>query len=90
MTERRHIRIRGHVQGVFFRDSTRKTAQQAGATGWVANRPDGSVEVEVQGSCDAVGAVEEFCRTGPPRATVTGVEVSSVDPVEDEAGFTVR
>lgn len=75
---------------MFFRDSTRRKAREVGATGWVTNRPDGTVEVEVQGDDRAVGAVEEFCRSGPPQARVASVDVSELDPVEGEGDFEVR
>lgn len=86
---RRRLVVHGHVQGVFFRDSTRRTAQAAGATGWVRNEADGSVVAEVQGPAEAVEAVERFVRQGPPRAEVRTVEVHDVEPERDETTFDV-
>ena len=79
----------GHVQGVFFRDSTRAEAQRRGVAGWVANRPDGSVEAELEGPEGAVDAVVAWMRRGPEHARVEDVQVS--DRAElGEAGFSVR
>ena len=88
MTRRRVI-ARGHVQGVFFRDSVRRLAQQHGVAGWVANRADGSVEAVFEGDPDAVQRLVDFTRTGP-----RGAHVESLDELEEaptgERGFTVR
>lgn len=85
--QRRRILVTGRVQGVFFRASTAEVAREAGCTGWVRNRPDGTVEAEVQGPAAAVERVVAHCRTGPPHAVVEDVSVREV-PVEDgEQGF---
>ncbi len=81
--------MHGSVQGVFFRDSTRQTAEQHGVSGWVRNRPDGTVEAILEGSTAAVQAVESFCTTGPEQATVERVEASDEDP-EGISSFSVR
>lgn len=86
---RRHVIVTGEVQGVFFRDSCRQEATRRGVAGWVANRADGSVEAVLEGPTDAVEQVVEWCRVGPPRATVEDVEVSAED-VAGESGFAVR
>lgn len=85
-----HVTVTGHVQGVFFRDSTQRTAAEAGVTGWVANRADGMVEAEVQGAPEAVERMLEFLRTGPQRAEVAEAEVTQRDPIDDETNFEVR
>lgn len=80
-TVARHLTIHGRVQGVFFRASTRERAREAGASGWVRNRPDGSVELIAEGEPDAVQAVEQWVREGGPRqARVERVEAEDVDP----------
>jgi acylphosphatase len=86
---RRRVLVRGAVQGVFFRASCQHEATRLGAAGWVANRPDGSVEAVFEGTDDVVGHLVEWCRTGPTRASVTGVEVLEEEPV-GESGFEVR
>ncbi|MRJ78029.1 acylphosphatase [Aeromicrobium sp. SMF47] len=87
--ERRHVIVRGTVQGVFFRASCEQEATRLGATGWVANRPDGSVEAVFEGPAEVVDRLVEWCRTGPPRAAVSDVEVTPQQPV-GELGFEVR
>lgn len=92
MSDHKRVRIlaEGHVQGVFFRDSTRREASRLGLTGWVTNRPDGRVEAEFQGPADAVDQAIAFCRQGPGHADVRDVDVDLLDPVESESGFSVR
>jgi acylphosphatase len=77
------------VQGVFFRDSARERARAHGVDGWVSNRSDGAVEAVLEGEPDAVERVVRFLRTGPPRADVNDVEVTSEEP-EGITGFEVR
>jgi acylphosphatase len=86
---RRRVRVRGRVQGVFFRASTRQHARALGVDGWVRNRPDGSLEAVFEGAPDAVEAALAFCRSGPPGARVLDVEVTAEEP-RDELGFSVR
>jgi acylphosphatase len=76
---RKRLVVRGHVQGVFFRETTRREAERRGVTGWVRNQPDGSVEAVLEGEAEAVERVIERCRSGPPGARVDAVDV------EDEA-----
>jgi len=82
------VLVSGRVQGVFFRDSCRAAALQLGVRGWVRNRTDGSVEVVAEGPPSAVGQLVHWCRTGPSRAVVTGVEITDEEPT-GLAGFRV-
>lgn len=77
------------MQGVFFRDTTRREAEAHGVAGWVRNRPDGTVEAVFEGEPDAVEAMLAFCHRGPPSADVGRVEVSDEDP-EGLTGFDLR
>jgi len=86
---RRRVVVRGHVQGVFFRDSVRRLAERHGVGGWVANRWDGAVEAVFEGEPEAVERLVDFCREGPRGARVDGVEVTDEEPSED-TGFAVR
>jgi acylphosphatase len=86
---RRRVVVRGEVQGVFFRDSTRDEASSHGVAGWVRNRDDGSVEAVFEGDADAVDAMLAFCRSGPSRADVRDVDVNEEEP-EGLEGFEVR
>jgi acylphosphatase len=87
--ERRRVRIRGHVQGVWFRESTRARAEALGLAGWVRNAADGSVEAVFEGPVEAVATAVAWCREGPPAAAVTALE-STVEPPEGIRGFSVR
>ncbi|MFH1818729.1 MAG: acylphosphatase [Pseudomonadota bacterium] len=71
-----HLRIHGRVQGVWFRESMRIEAERLNVAGWVRNQADGSVEAVVQGSVEAVAALIEWARSGPPQARVDRVEVN--------------
>jgi acylphosphatase len=70
-----HVRVIGRVQGVFYRAWTGQTARALGLAGWVRNRGDGSVEAVFSGSVEAVAAMIEKCRQGPPAARVEKVEI---------------
>jgi acylphosphatase len=72
-TIRAHLIIEGRVQGVFFRDSTRREAIELGLCGWVKNRFDGSVEVVAEGPKEKVETLIAWCHHGPPVARVTKV-----------------
>jgi len=70
---RTHLIIQGRVQGVWFRDSTRREAAGLGLCGWVKNRFDGSVEIVAEGPREQVEKLVEWSHHGPPTARVTGV-----------------
>jgi len=86
---RRRVVIHGHVQGVFFRDTTRRRAAERGVAGWIRNNPDGTVEAVFEGEPDAVEGMVRFAREGPRGALVERVEVIEEDP-EGLSGFGVR
>jgi acylphosphatase len=91
MTEpvRKRVVARGYVQGVFFRDTTRRQAMTLGVGGWVTNRPDGAVEAVFEGDSEAVEGMVEFCRRGPGRAVVESLDVSDEQP-EGLDSFEIR
>jgi acylphosphatase len=88
-TVRRRVVVHGHVQGVFFRDTTSREAGRRGVAGWVRNRSDGAVEAVFEGDPEAVEAMVGFSRGGPRGADVEDVEVSE-EPPEGLEGFDVR
>jgi len=85
----RHLAVRGRVQGVFYRGWTVDQATELGLAGWVRNRRDGSVEILAEGPEEAVAALIERCRHGPPAARVDHVEVEEADEPAPP-GFTQR
>ena len=87
---RRRVVVRGDVQGVFFRDSTREEAEARGVSGSVTNRSDGAVEAVFEGPPEAVEALIAFCRDGPSRAQVEDVEVTEEEPEGSGGGFAVN
>jgi acylphosphatase len=86
---RKRVIVRGSVQGVFFRDTTRRQASSRGVAGWVCNRPDGAVEAVFEGEAEAVESLVRFAHEGPRGADVADVEVADEDP-EGLSGFQVR
>jgi acylphosphatase len=88
-TVRRHVTIEGEVQGVFFRETARRKATEAGVAGWITNRSDGRVEAVFEGPAEAVDDLVEFCREGPTAATVENIDVVT-EEAEGLSGFDVR
>jgi acylphosphatase len=84
----RRVVVEGRVQGVFFRDSCRREAVARDVAGWVRNRAGGRVEALFEGDPDAVEAMIDWCRRGPPAARVDRVEVSA-EPPQRLSGFAI-
>lgn len=68
------VLIRGRVQGVGFRAWTEVMAAERGIEGWVRNRRDGAVEALFAGASEAVLAMIDLCREGPPGARVEAID----------------
>jgi acylphosphatase len=68
--------VRGRVQGVWYRGSMQQEARRLGATGWVRNREDGTVEAEVRGERAVVDALIAWAHKGPDGARVDRVDVT--------------
>ena len=86
---RRRLVIYGRVQGVFFRDTMRRLAEQADVAGWARNTWEGTVEAVLEGEPDAVERLVVFARRGPEGARVERVDVSEESPEGLEA-FEIR
>jgi acylphosphatase len=76
----RELVVQGHVQGVFFRDATRREAERRGVSGYATNRPDGTVEILLEGRAADVEEVIVHCARGPRGARVTDVDVREREP----------
>ena len=86
---RRRVVVHGLVQGVFFRETTRRLAQEHGVAGWARNTWEGTVEAVFEGPPEAVERLVGFVHRGPPSARVERVEVFQEDE-EGLSGFAVR
>ena len=87
---RAQVIIRGVVQGVAFRASTRSQAERLGVGGWVRNLPDGSVEALFEGEEKKVQAIIAWSRKGPLGARVTDVEIMWEPYQGDHDYFEIR
>ena len=70
-----NILVKGKVQGVFFRASTKAVADQLGVKGLVKNSPSGDVYIEAEGDDFSLESFLEWCHEGPLQASVQNVEV---------------
>jgi acylphosphatase len=87
--KRVRVRVRGRVQGVFFRGEARSRAESLGLSGWIRNAPDGSVEAVFEGDAERVESIVDWCRRGPRGAVVESVETAEETPA-GETRFEVR
>jgi acylphosphatase len=76
--------IEGKVQGVFFRDTTRRKALELGVSGWVRNVPSGDVEAYLEGDEASVDSMLSWLWEGPPPASVEDVRIISREQGERE------
>jgi acylphosphatase len=83
------LRIRGRVQGVAYRAHTRRKALELGLSGFVENRPDGSVYAEAEGPAEQVDELVRWCHNGPALARVDEVETEEGAPAAHQ-GFEIR
>jgi acylphosphatase len=73
-----HAFVAGKVQGVFYRDSTRRKALELEINGWVRNLPDGRVEVLACGDKENLQILQEWLKEGPPAAEVSELIVDEL------------
>ena len=87
---RYHIIAHGKVQGVYFRLYTQKAANKIGLTGWVKNKPDGTVEIEVQGNKSKVEEFIQIVEQGPsPQSKVDHIDINEIAILEGEDTFKI-
>ena len=87
---RAEVRATGRVQGVWFRQSTKNTAEQHGVSGWCHNNPDMSVAAVFEGEESAVKAVIEWCYDGPELARVDDLQIKWEEPTGEFERFFIR
>ena len=85
-----HALVYGRVQGVFFRDYTRREALRLGVNGWVRNLADGSVETECEGDTRQVDQFLDWLSRGSPLSLVSGVDHQVIPVTGQETGFDIR
>ncbi len=90
MNTRVHVFVSGKVQGVFFRSSTKDTAEKLGLSGWVRNLADGRVEALFEGKKETVEKMIEWCKFGPEFAEVTGLQVIAEEYKGEFSSFLLR
>ncbi|UCG11181.1 MAG: acylphosphatase [Deltaproteobacteria bacterium] len=87
---RAHVLISGRVQGVFFRDYTRRAARARGISGWVMNTRDGRVEAVLEGEKEMVEDMIRWCHQGSPMSYVSDVSVQWEEYVGEFGDFRVK
>lgn len=87
---RAHIFISGRVQGVFFREKTRKIAEKLGVRGWVKNLLDGRVEAVLEGDKEKLDEMVSWAKKGPILAKVNNAEILEEAQLEGFEGFEIR
>ena len=87
--QRWRFMVRGHVQGVGYRAGCWRLATDLGLSGWVRNRPDGTVELEAEGNPTRLNDLLVWCEKGPAAAQVIGVSSARI-PCAGDDWFEVR
>jgi len=87
-TKHLNFRIAGRVQGVFFRPSAKRLAEELGLAGFARNEPDGTLTVEAEGDQEALDTFAEWIKHGPELAVVESLEVVE-GPLENYIGFEI-
>ena len=83
--------VLGKVQGVGFRMSTRSQARQLGVCGTVRNLNNGNVEIVAAGEAEAVDALIDWAKSGPPSAVVNDLQTEVMDYKDGEFdGFEIH
>ena len=85
-----HLLISGKVQGVFFREASRRLAEKLNIKGWIKNTTDGKVEVLITGAEKDLDIFVNFCKTGPERAEVEDIHVSRKPKIDFDKFEVIR
>lgn len=87
---RAHIFVSGRVQGVFYREKTKKKSEKLGVTGWVKNLSDGRVEAIFEGDKDMVEDMVNWARKGPIWAKIEALDIVWEDFTGQFNNFEIR
>lgn len=90
MTKQLTLHLSGKVQGVFFRDNTKKIAQSLNLTGYVKNLDDGRVKIVAQGSNEDLDKLISWAKEGPSSANVTSISKNFSEPEEKHSQFKIK
>jgi len=82
--------VSGKVQGVWFRDFTRKEATKLNVVGWVKNMPDGTVYLEAEGEEEQLKQLEKWLHVGSPMSRVNRIEVEWIEPTDEYSTFEMK
>lgn len=88
--QRLTILISGKVQGVYYRASAAKKAEELGVTGYAKNLPDGRVELVAEGPQTALTALRQWCSEGPPAAKVDSTDTTESPATGEFTRFETR
>lgn len=88
--KRVHAAVHGRVQGVAFREYTRREAERLGVSGWVKNQPDGTVAVFCEGEGNQIDALVAWLSKGSPYAMVSRVEWREEEPQGETGPFVIQ
>jgi acylphosphatase len=90
MKSRAHIFVFGKVQGVFFRENTRKKAAEFKLSGFVKNLPNGKVEAVFEGEQEKIEKIIQWIKKGPEVAQIENIEIDWQDYKEEFKNFEIR
>lgn len=90
MSQSLKIQVSGRVQGVLFRDFTRRQARSLGLVGFVMNKNDGSVEIVVKGEEEKINHLIKKVKIGSVFSKVTNVVVEPYISNEEFKNFDIR
>ena len=83
------ITVKGKVQGVTYRETTRRKAGSLGLTGTVENVSNGDVKIIVTGSESALAVLTDWCYRGPQMASVSEVVFTEI-PIQEFTSFSIK
>lgn len=85
-----HLFISGRVQGVFFRENSRRKAEKLEVNGWVKNLDDSRVEIILEGDEEEVKKIIRWTKKGPIFAKVDKVEIEEEEYKDEFKDFKIK